>query len=448
MKVLKFGGAALDNAASMQNVARLVRREGPCVVVASAMSGVTDLLASHTKTVPTEAEATSLLHQIKTRHEAVAAELGLEPNILDGLLQRFERTLYGLAYTERMTPRLQDLVRSFGERFSVQLLAATLTKQGHPATALEAEQVPISSLGPFGHARPDLKRLRAEAGPGLIRMVQNGSTPIVTGFYGVDADGHPTLFGRGGSDYVAALIGYAVQAKRVELWKDVPGFMTADPRLVDSANLVSKLGYTEAAELAHFGAGILHPRAVEPLEDVGIPLHIRSFLDPDGTGTWVEGIQEASGNMVRSVASKQHLAILRLKGPGMAYTPGVAKRVFGALADAQINVLNMSTSQATFALLIGNEDVPQAKGALQPLLGGVMQELEVLSGRTLVCVVGQGLGETPGSAAKILQTVAECGVNVEMISLGASDLAIDFIVNAADRDKAMRAIHQKFLEAP
>lgn len=447
MKVVKFGGAGLADAKAILHAAKIIRQQGPCVVVASAMGGITDLLTEHTRTIPTDEEVAALLTTIGARNEATIAELGLDANLLENLMQRLERTLYGLVYTDKITPRLQDLVRSFGERFAVAILASTLTKLGRPATALEAEQVPISSLGPFGHARPDLARLRVEAGPALASMVASGSTPVVTGFYGVDPEGHATLFGRGGSDYVAALVGYAMQAECVELWKDVPGFMTADPRMVSSANLIEKLSYTEAAELAHFGAGILHPRAVEPLESVGIPLLIKSFNYPESPGTQIQTAQQPSREMVRSVASKQDLAILRLKGPGMAYTPGVAKRVFDALAEAHINVLNMSTSQASFALLIQSDSINPAKAALSPLLGGVMQELEILAGRALVCVVGEGLGNTPGSAAKILDAVAQAGVNVEMISLGASDLAIDFIVNSADRDTAMRALHAKFLEA-
>lgn len=447
MKVLKFGGAALENAENIQQVVRIIQREEPCIVVASALGGVTDLLAANSAEVPTESSVADVLKRVKERHGKVMQELSLDETLLEPLMQRLERTLYGLAYTDKMTPRLRDLSRSFGERLSVQILAAALHEAGVQATALDAEQVPIASMGPFGHARPDLKRLRAEAGPTLSRMVQNGTTPVVTGYYGVDEEGHATLFGRGGSDFVASLIGYAVQATCVELWKDVPGFMTTDPRNIPRARLVSKLGYAEAAELAHFGAGILHPRAVEPLEQVGIPLSIRSFNNPDAPGTWIEGIQDPAPEMVRSVAGKEHLAILRLKGPGMAYTPGVAKRVFEALSDAHVNVINMSTSQATFALLIANEDVPVARDALEPLLGGVMQELEVLSGRALVCVVGQGLGETPGSAGKILKVVGDAGVNIEMISLGASDLAIDFIVNSSDREKALKAIHAHFLEA-
>jgi aspartate kinase len=447
MKVVKFGGAGLADGAAIQRAAEIIRKQGPCVVVASAMAGITDLLTEHTTQIPTDEEVAKILATITAKNQTAIEHLGLNAGLLDDLMKRLERTLYGLVYTDKITARLRDLVRSFGERFAVALLASTLTKLGQPATALEAEQVPISSLGPFGHARPDLTRLRAEAGPSLINMVNNGSTPVVTGFYGVDPEGHPTLFGRGGSDYVAALVGYAIQAECVELWKDVPGFMTADPRMVTSANLIAKLSYTEAAELAHFGAGILHPRAVEPLEAIGIPLLIRSFTEPEGSGTQIQTAQEPSQEMVRSVASKQDLAILRLKGPGMAYTKGVAKRVFDALAEAQINVLNMSTSQASFALLIHDESISDAEQALAPLLGGVMQELEVLPGRALVCVVGEGLGNTPGSAAKILDAVAQAGVNVEMISLGASDLAIDFIVNSSDRAAAMRALHARFLEA-
>jgi len=207
---------------------------------------------------------------------------------------------------------------------------------------------------------------------------------------------------------------------------------------------VAELGYDEAAELAHFGAKVLHARTVEPLEADGIPVDIRFVQRPDQPGTRIRASAQAGPSLVRSVAATTGLAILRLNGPGMAYTPGIAKQVFDRLAHRSINVINMATSQASFALLLEEKDVAGAQAALAPLVGGVIRSIEALPGRTLVCVVGRGLGETPGSAARILGAVAAQGVNVEMISLGASMIAIDFIVQASQTDAAVRAIHDAF----
>jgi aspartate kinase len=353
--------------------------------------------------------------------------------------------LHGIAYTQEVTPRLHDLVQSHGERLAAPLVAAALRQAGVAAVALDGETARIRSRGPFGNALPDLDGLRREAAPALQRLTDAGQVPVVTGYYGVDADGQATLFGRGGSDYVAALVAYAVKAECLELWKDVAGFMTADPRAVPGARLLPRIGYDEAAELANFGAKVLHPRTVEPVQDAGIPIHIRPVADPTGPGTAVVADPGAADALVRSVATTTGLAVLRLNGPGMAYTPGVARRVFTPLAEAGVNVINMATSQASFALLLDEADLARAQQALDGLRGGTVQSFQSMAGRSLVCVVGRGLGEVPGSAARILQAVAAAGVNVEMISLGASDIAIDFVVRQESAARAVRAIHDTFL---
>ncbi len=450
VRIMKFGGAALRDGKAMQHVASIVHAAPyPRAVVASAMAGITDALAAALPRIADdETRVYVLLDALRTKHQEAldivapkgdpAAQYGL-----DAALERLERLLYGIAYTAECTPRLTDLVLSFGERLSTVVLAAAIRATGLRAVHLDAEHAGVRSLGPFGNARPDLAKMMQLVPDHLRRMIDAGDIPVVTGFYGIDGDGHATLFGRGGSDYVASLLGVALEADAVELWKDVPGFLTTDPAAVAEAALVPELGYDEAAELAQFGAKVLHPRAVEPVAEAGIPILIRSVRDPDAPHSVVRADVGASGRLVRAAASKDGLAIVRLSGPGMAATPGVARRVFEAIAH--INVLNLSTSQATFALLLEGKDAKPAAEALRPLVGGVIQGIEVLPDRSLVCVVGRGLGETPGSAARILQAVSDHGVNIEMISLGASDIAIDFIVQSHDRIEALRGVHDAFL---
>ncbi len=452
MKVMKFGGAAVADAAGMQRVAEIVAKtNGPRVVVTSAMRGVTDRLqAAMARGMLDEPGVLLLVDELRQRHRAALAAIAPDGNAaaqyaLDTTLERLERLLYGIAYTQEVTPRLHDLVLTFGERLAAPLVAAALQQAGCQARALDAEHAGVASLGPFGNARPDLPNLRDGVQANLLPMTAAGDVPVVTGFYGVDANGDATLFGRGGSDYVAALLGYALDADAVELWKDVAGFLTADPRSVPHARLVDRMDYEEAAELANVGAKVLHARCVEPVQGVGIPIHIRCFATPDAPGTIIDSKATAAPALVRSAACRDRLGIIRIHGPGMAHTPGVAKRVFDALSEAEVNVLNMATSQATFAILLLDEDLERARDALNPLLGGVIQDIETLPGRALVCVVGKGLGQQPGSAANILGAVAQADVNIEMISLGASDLAIDFIVHSQHVGAALRAIHDRFL---
>jgi aspartate kinase len=450
-RVLKFGGAALRDADGLRRAATIVATQtGPRIIVASAMEGVTDrLLAAQAEARRGEASVPAVISELRARHtealRGVAPDDREAAEAVAAVLERLERLLYGIAYTQEASPRLNDLVQSHGERLSTPVLAAAVRAAGADAVALDAEAARVRSLGPFGNAIPDLDGLRRDCAPTLAALTGQGKVPVVTGYYGVDGAGHATLFGRGGSDYVAALLAYAVRAEALELWKDVPGFLTADPKAVREARLIRRIGYDEAAELANFGAKVLHPRTVEPVEAAGIPIHVRPLADPSGPGTAILRDPGDATALVRSVATTKGLGVLRLNGPGMAYTPGVARRVFGPLADAGINVINMATSQASFALLLEQKDLEGAQQALSSLRGGIVQSFEAMPGRSLVCVVGRGLGNTPGSAARILQAVAASGVNVEMISLGASAIAIDFVVREGDAPQAVRAVHDAFL---
>lgn len=443
--VMKFGGAALRDRAGMLRAAAIVAQERrPRVVVASAMAGVTDRLRIALAAAPKDpGRVAPAIASLRALHAEACPEAAAATA---SLLERLERLLQGAAYTQEVTPRLSDLAQSFGERLGAATLAAVLRSQGVPARALDAEEARVLTLGPFGSANPDLAGLRRECAPRLAAVLAAGEVPVVTGYYGVDGDGQATLFGRGGSDYVAALLAYALRAEALELWKDVPGFLTADPRAVAGATLVPELRYDEAAELANYGARILHPRTVEPLEAAGIPLRIRPLADPHSPGTLVRAQPADAPHPVRSVATLPDVAVLRLTGAGMASTPGMGDRILAPLAAAGINVINLAAGGASFALLLDGADTARAQQVLAPLVGGPMQALDARPGRTLVCVVGRGLGQTPGTAAAILGAVGKAGVNVEMISLGASDIAIDFVVRREDADAAVRAVHGLFAE--
>ncbi len=445
--VAKFGGAALADQDGFARAARIVTTyDRPVVVVASAMAGITDTLDAFLDAPGDEASVQSLVDDIEARHQAALPDAG-DPSAADAiaaLIAGLRRLMLGISFTAEVSARLRDDVLSHGERLAVCVLAAALRAAGQPARSHDAAAAGIITDGPFGSARPS-----ADVGQSIAKALADvDHVPVVTGFYGVDADGRPTSFGRGGSDYVASLIGAALQADAVDLWKDVPGFLTADPKAVPDATLVTELDYGEAAELAYFGANVLHPRAVEPVAEAGIPIRIRHLAQPDAPGTVVHGNAPRSDRMVRSAASRAGLALVRLNGPGMGHTPGIARRVFEALGDAGVNVLNMANSQATFALLIGEDQAVAANDALQPLVGGSIRSVDVIPGRSLVCVVGRGLGETPGSAARILQAVSDRAVNIEMISLGASEIAIDFIVPSEQRVDALQGLHRVFMEVP
>lgn len=442
--VAKFGGAAMGAAESIQATARIVGDyDEPVAVVVSAMSGVTDALVAlaHNPDTSGRKDAADL---IRKTHRDVLDSVGGDEQSRASLDAVFDGLVARIGADHEPNPEALDAIVTVGERASVILLTAALQNQGTSAIALDAAGAGVRTNGPFGHARP-IKDLDASIHAALSPHLSRGDVPVITGFYGVDENGAATIFGRGGSDYVAALVASGLNASCMELWKDVPGFLTADPRAVGSARLVPELDYGEAAELAYFGAKVLHPRCVEPIQDRGIPIHIRTFTNPSATGTVIHANAARPRDAVRSAASRDGLAVVRLNGPGMGHTPGIGERVFHALAQANVNVLNMANSQATFALLIDDANAVVAEAALRPLLGGSIRTLEVLRDRSLVCVVGRGLGEGPGGAARIFNAVSQQDVNIEMISLGASEIAIDFIVPSADRAAALNGLHDTFL---
>jgi aspartate kinase len=311
---------------------------------------------------------------------------------------------------------------------------------------VDADEVGMLTDGVFGNASPLMPAIEHNFQRTLVQSyLKQGVTPVLTGFFGCDAQGHVTTFGRGGSDYAASIVAAALKAERLEVWKDVDGFLTADPRIIKEAIVIDEMTYDEAAELAYVGAKVLHPRTVEPLRDLRIPLVVRNTSRPEQPGTFITALASQSRRTLRSAATKDGLAILKIYGPGMAYTPGVGEKVFTALGRAKVNVYNMAASQASFALLVGEEDLDRGLKALEALRDAVIQSVEGIPEMSLVCVVGRGIGSTHGTAGKIFTAVGHAGVNIEMISVGASDIALNFVVKRKDRDACVRAIHGEFL---
>ena len=454
MIVMKFGGTSVGSAPMLERACGIIERAPPQrVVVISAMSGVTDsILEALPRVQRDEGAIEPFLRALAQRHVDTTREAGATPEELDrisrevdALLQRFERLLYGIAYTEELTGKTRDLAVSFGERLSVRVLAGLLRSRGVRAEAVDADDAGMLTDGTFGNASPVMPAIERNLDRTLGGRVREGVTPVLTGFFGCDTAGRVTTFGRGGSDYAASIVAAALRASRLEVWKDVDGFLTADPRIIREAQPIDEMTYDEAAELAGIGAKVLHPRTVEPLKDLHIPIVVRNTGRPDVQGTVISGMAPVNRRNLRSAATKENLAILKIYGPGMAQTPGIGERVFAALGRAGVNVYNMAASQASFALLINQEDLDRGLKALENLREGVIQSIEGITDMCLVCVVGLAIGSTHGTSGKIFTAVGRAGVNVEMISVGASDIALNFVVKRKDRDACIRAIHGEFL---
>jgi aspartate kinase len=449
--VMKFGGASFTRGSQFLKVADIVAKaHGPRAVVVSAMEGITDqLLKAQPLAKADEKNVAPVVKALRDHHRLAIEEMGLAKDDrlakeVEELLARLERLLYGVAYTTELTPKTQDLAVSFGERLSARMLAACIRAKGLRSEPFDADKLGVLTDGKFGQATPILPAIEQRLQSTLAPQLREGLIGVVTGFFGADAEGHATTFGRGGSDYSAAILAYALDAERLEVWKDVDGFLTADPRLVPDAKPIAQMSYDEAAELAYLGAEVLHARTVEPVMKKGIPIVVRNTNRPEVDGTII-GPALPLGKGLRSVAVKDGLGILKLYGPGMGSTPGIGLRVFQALAERRINVINMAASAASFALVVSSADLPRGREALLGVTDGVIQDVQALPDMSMVLVVGKGIGETHGTAGRIFGAVGQAGVNVEMISVGASDLALAFLVKTKDRMGAIQAVHEAFL---
>lgn len=460
LKVLKFGGACLKDRVTFQRVADIVcSAEGERIVVLSAIFGVTNRILGLLNGPLKERDRIDIfIKELKRGHEELAMKtieskklIGETLAHIEDKCQRLERLLHGVAYTEELTEKTLDHIQSFGERLSVYLLEGILKEKGLKARALEADQIGLVTDGVFGNATAILPLTEKNLRSNVLPLINEGLVPVITGFFGCDQQGRTTTFGRDGSDYSAAVIANVLDAESLEIWKEVDGFMTADPKIVRGARRIESLSYEEAAELSYFGAKALHPRAVEPAKLKEIPIFVRNIFHPESAGTRISGVAEREEGSseeegMRSVSSMTNLAVLRVYGSGAGYKPGTLSSIAGCLGEAKINIYSATTSQTCISLLIDDREAEKAVESLEKIRGGMIEKVEIHKDSALICVVGEELGHAKGLAARVFRCVAEAGVNVEWISAGASMVAYHFMVARKDLNRTVRAVHQEFFE--
>lgn len=447
MRILKFGGTCLSGKDNLAKVRSVVSRTEEPVLVVSAFRGVTPSLDSIREMKDTEVHA--LITRLRHDHlSALSGVLGRLPEgveeELDPLLTKLERLVYGVLYTEELTLRTRDLILSFGERMSVRCIAAYLSGCGMEAEAFDADDLGVITDDTFGNASIHLEETRGACLPVLEKACGSGVIPVVTGFVGRTADGYTTTMGRSGSDYTAGALGYALDADRIEIWKTVDGFMSVDPERVPEARVIPRLSYEEAAELAYFGAEVIHPRAVEPAKLRNIEIWVRNLNDPGATPSVISRSSRRTRGIVKSISFRDDVGIVKFYASGGGYRPGVLGALGTALGRYGVNVWSATTSQTCVALIIARRDVPRAERALRSLGSTVMERIESRKDVGLICIVGEGLGEKEGLAARVFRAVARKKVNVLLISAGASMVAFHFTLAEKDIDPALRAIHTEF----
>jgi len=448
MIVAKFGGTSVGDAACIIRVSEIIaaRRERRPVVVVSAMAGVTNALIEISSRAARGdiAGAMARLERLRERHEAAARGAIPAPaprgQALEALAEDFTdlaSMLEALALLRETGPRAQDAVVSRGELWSAHLVARTLEARGVPGTWVDARDVVVTDEN-FGRAAPQMDQVIPRARTLLAGAAARGCVPVTQGFVGGTRDGRPTTLGRGGSDYSAAILGAALEAEDVEIWTDVDGIMSADPRVVPDARALPDASYDEAAELSYFGARVLHPATILPVIERGIPVWVKNSWKPDAPGTRIVRTPPSTANPVKSIASKRGITTIHLRAPRMLGAHGFLNAMFDTFERHQAGVDVVTTSEVSVSVSLEDGDADPALIRDLEALGDVTVNRD----RAIVCVVGEGLRGTPGVAARIFGALAD--INIEMISQGASKINVTFVVREDHAIEAVRRLHAEF----
>ncbi len=444
---MKFGGTSVEDATAIDRAASIVKGrlpERPFVVV-SAMAKVTDqLLAMAAAAGRGEREqALDICRTLRERHYTTAGELlgtGLHTDLHTELGAEFDsldELLRGIAAVGELTPRTSDYVVSFGERLSSMIATPAFLARDIPATLVDARQVIITDAQ-HSRAVPQVDEINDRLQDRVMPLIEQGRVPIMGGFIGATREGVQTTIGRGGSDFSAALVGAGLNADRIEIWTDVDGMKTTDPRICADARRIKVISFEEAAELAYFGAKVLHPATVLPAVEKNIPVLVLNSRNPSNEGTRILSRTPRSRSLFKAIAAKNRITIIEIVAARMLMAHGFLAKVFEIFARHRCAVDVVSTSEVSISLTVdSNEAIPQIAADLEQLA------FVKYSGRkAIVCLVGENIRETAGVAAQVFDAIRD--INVCMISQGASEINLTFVIDEADVPEAVRRLHAKF----
>ena len=432
MLVMKFGGTSLGDRERIETVVSLVRgrlARRP-VLVCSAHSRITDLLLTGARQA---AAGQPDLEPVRRREYELLHSLKLKTSLVDADLERLDQMFRGLALLGELTPRSLDQVAAFGERMSVKAIAAILRRRRIPATPVDADEAGLVTDGRFGRASP-----LPEAYRNLARsLAAVEGVPVVTGFIGRDVEGNVTTLGRSGSDYTATIVGRALVAEEVEIWTDVSGVLTADPRVVPDARPVEQLTYAEASELAYYGAKVIHPATIQPAVEKGIPVRILNTMDPTAPGTVIRPSTGRREARVTSIASKHGIHLINIVSGRMLGQSGFMARVFDAFKRHDVVVDLIATSEVSVTVSV--DDTERLQGVLEELKE--FSRVSVNEDAALIAVIGERMKHASGLAGRVFQAIGEAHVPVQAISYGATKTNLQIVVPAKFETTVVRALH-------
>jgi aspartokinase/homoserine dehydrogenase 1 len=458
MKVLKFGGTSVGSIAAIHSVAGILRAQpGPLVAVFSALSGVTDTLSAMILTASQRNTAyRSQIDEVVLRHLDIAKTLLLPAaydeysDLLDEHRRRLEGILEGISRLGEITSRSTDMVLSFGEMMSLDLLYYTLREQVDGLTRTDAREM-IFTRPVKGCEHPDYEKSE-EA---IRSRIPEGNTKLITsGFISSSTGGYPSTLGRGGSDFTAAIIASAAGAEVLEIWTDVSGIYTANPAIAPDASPITRLSYSEALELSHFGAKVIFPPTLQPVMKKNIPVAVRNTFAPSDAGTLISSNTTGNGNAVKAVTSLDAVCIVSLTGSGMTGMVGIAARLFSALARENINIIliTQASSEQSICIAVDRKDGVRACEAInagfeQDIETGRVKAAVLEDGYAIIALVGGGMKHSVGISGQAFSALGRNGINIHAMAQGSSELNISVVVKAADVTKAVNAIHQEFFSA-
>ena len=451
--IMKFGGTSVEDAAAIRRTAAIVRgrqeRGQQPIVVVSAMAKVTDQLLAAAKAAGhgDKAGALALSARLRSRHLETAGDLvhGVELSTLLGAIQHdfdaLDDLLRGISAVGELTPRTTDLVVSFGERLSSQIVAAAFAIAGLNGAHLDARLCIITDDG-YGKAIPQQPLIEQRMQQHALPLLERGLTPVMGGFIGSNEAGITTTLGRGGSDFSAALVGGALHAAAIEIWTDVNGIMTTDPRVCPDALRVKTISFEEAAELAYFGAKVLHPATILPAVQKNIPVFVLNSRNAANEGTRISAVAPPCRSPFKSIAVKKKLTIVDIVASRMLMSHGYLKAVFDVFDKHRVAIDMVSTSEVSISVTV---DTSERLPAIAEDLAKIA-DVKYESNKALICLVGEDIRGHSGIAGKVFTAIEH--VNVRMISQGASEINMSFMVEEDDASEAIRSLHGTFFADP
>lgn len=458
MKLLKFGGTSVGSAENIRKVIKIIKdyqeQKVAVAVVISAMKGITNqLIEAGEEAAGSDENYIQKLKVLESIHVATVKELihvQAHSQILARLkmiINELEDLLHGIFLLKEISPRTLDLVQSFGERLSAYILSEYLQQENIDAEYLDAREL-IKTDTTFGNARPNFTTTNTN----IVNYFRtHKSLQVITGFTGSSEKGHTTTLGRGGSDYTAAIFGAALDAEEIEIWTDVDGVMTADPKIVKDAFSLPAISYIEAMELSHFGAKVIYPPTLQPAFSKKIPLRIRNTFNPSFAGTYISEYSDYKSLLIKGISSISNISLISVSGSGMVGIPGFAAKLFNALARANINIIliTQASSEHSICFAVSPSQALSAKQQIEEefereISLKKVDRIKIENDLSILAIVGENMKNTFGIAGKLFATFAKNGINVSAMAQGSSELNLSVAIKNIDLSKALNAVHQAF----